>query len=89
MKFIAVLGLAFLLVAPARSGSATAAPTPPAWVSSLPLWEWYPIPNTALSSVEPTPRPLGNSGPASKINAWCGATLKRQGSDAHSIRLEH
>lgn len=38
------------------------------------------IPGTALSSVDPSPRPLGYSGPKSKIEAWCGATLKRNGS---------
>lgn len=52
----------------------------PTWVSNLPLWQWYAIPNTALSSVEPSPRPCGNTGPASKIEAWNGATLKREGS---------
>jgi hypothetical protein len=52
----------------------------PAWVTQLPLWQWYQIPNTALSSVEPSPRPLGITGPQSKISAWCGASLKRSGS---------
>jgi hypothetical protein len=80
MKLLAALTLAFLLLAPAGARSAAQVPALPAWVSSLPLWEWYPIPNTALSSVEPSPRPLGNTGPVSKIVAWCGATLKRQGS---------
>lgn len=50
----------------------------PAWVSALPLWQWHEIPGTALSSVEPVPRPHG--APSSKIEAWCGATLKRRGS---------
>jgi len=49
-------------------------------LSELPPWQWYEIPNTALSSVEPTPRPPGITGPQSKISAWCGATLKRAGS---------
>lgn len=52
----------------------------PAWVRNLPLWHWYSIPNTALSSVEPTPRPVGGDGPRAKIVDWCGAGLKRQGS---------
>lgn len=61
-------------------------PTPPAssllpaWVAALPLWQWYEIPNTALSSVDPTPMPIGTTGPSSKIDAWCGACLKRNGS---------
>ncbi len=52
----------------------------PAWVTNLPYWQWYQIPNTALESVEPSPVPVGGTGPSSKIIAWCGATLKRQGS---------
>jgi hypothetical protein len=52
----------------------------PAWVSSLPLWQWYEIPGTALSRIDPTPKPLGISGPSAKINAWCGAALRRNGS---------
>lgn len=50
----------------------------PSWVSQLPLWHWYEIPNTALSSVDPLPKPIG--GYKAKIDAWCGATLKREGS---------
>lgn len=52
----------------------------PAWVANLPLWQWYEIPGTALSSVDPVPRPAGGTGPRSKIDAWCGAALKREGS---------
>lgn len=52
----------------------------PAWVANLPLWQWYEIPGTALSSVDPVPRPGGATGPRSKIDAWCGAALKREGS---------
>lgn len=52
----------------------------PGWVSALPLWEWHEIPNTALSSVQPDPVPLGNTGAKSKIETWCGAGLKRGGS---------
>jgi hypothetical protein len=52
--------------------------TLPDWVATLPLWQWHEIPNTALSSVAPAVPSLGN--PRSKINAWCGACLKRRGS---------
>lgn len=54
--------------------------TLPEWVATLPLWHWYEIPNTALSSVDPAIRALGVTGPRSKIDAWCGACLKRHGS---------
>lgn len=33
-----------------------------------------------MSSVEPAVRPLGATGPRSKVDAWCGAGLKREGS---------
>lgn len=60
----------------------------PPWVAALPLWQWYDIPNTALSALDanligsgkPSPTPYGSSGPSSKINAWCGSALKRSGS---------
>ena len=65
-------------VPPSASPAATG--TLPLWVATLPLWQWHEIPNTALSSVDPAVRPLGNTGPRSKIDAWCGACLKRRGS---------
>ncbi len=54
--------------------------TPPAWAKGLSTWRWTPIVGTALSSVEPAQRALGATGPSAKIDAWCGATLKRKGS---------
>ena len=66
-------------VVPALSLSPKTGPLPD-WVAALPLWQWYEIPNTVLSSVAPTITPLGNTGPRSKIEAWCGASLKRNGS---------
>lgn len=75
---------------PAPTPSPTPSPSPlpsppplgsvPAWVAALPTWQWYPLPNTALSSVEPKPVPPGITGPSSKISAWCGAALRRRGS---------
>jgi len=44
------------------------------------MWQWSEIPGTALASVEPSPRPIGATGPRSKIDAWCGAALRRRGS---------
>ncbi len=52
----------------------------PDWVANLALWQWHEIPNTALASVNPATRALGITGPRSKIDAWCGACLKRSGS---------
>ena len=52
----------------------------PTWVNNLQPWQWYAIPGTALSSVEPSIQPIGNTGSEAKIVAWCGAGLKRQGS---------
>lgn len=58
----------------------TAAIPLPRWAQGLSTWQWFEIPNTALSSVDPAVRPLGATGPRSKIEAWCGASLRRQGS---------
>jgi len=74
------LPLALLLAILAWPGSAAAQSGAPTWVRNLPQWQWYSIPNTRLSSVEPNPVPAGATGPESKIVAWCGAALKRQGS---------
>lgn len=50
-----------------------------------PLWKWVDVPASNLSSCPPTwagpgTVPPGIYGPRSKIDAWCGATLKRSGS---------
>lgn len=62
------------------SGAETLREHLPPWVAALPLWQWYEIPGTALSSVDPRPTPPGMTGPSAKIDAWCGASLKRHGS---------
>lgn len=50
----------------------------PAWLSSAAVNEWVSISGTALSSVQPTaPTAVAPSNPASKIDAWCGAALRR------------
>lgn len=74
-------------VDPASAETRPSPATPPAptgpvptWVANLPLWHWSEIPNTALASVAPAVRRLGGTGPSSKIDAWCGATIKRRGS---------
>lgn len=80
-QFLAATGAgAIALAGLGVSRRALAAPPLPTWVANLPLWRWHQIPNTALSSVEPSPRPLGSTGPRSKIETWNGATLKRAGS---------
>lgn len=50
-----------------------------AWVQAHDPWEWFEIANTALSSVDPSPWPMGKN-PSFKISAWNGTALKRQGS---------
>jgi hypothetical protein len=61
-------------------GMAIPRPLMPTWVTALPLWQWYGIPNTALSSIAPAITPTGGTGPSSKISDWAGACLKRTGS---------
>lgn len=72
------MGYLIFLIALLWASSASAAV--PTWVSNLPLNQWYSIPNTALSSVNPSPQQGGSTGPQSKIIAWNGAALKRTGS---------
>lgn len=52
----------------------------PGWAAALPLHQWYGIPDTALSSVAPSPADSRYGSAAYKIGAWNGATLKRSGS---------
>lgn len=52
----------------------------PTWRQALSTWVWAELPNTALSALAPSPVPPGITGPRSKVDAWCGATLKRAGS---------
>lgn len=73
-------GAGLVALAGLGATASRAATSLPTWVSNLPLWQWYPIPGTALSSVAPSPTPIGNTGPSSKIDTWNGATLKRSGS---------
>lgn len=67
-------------VAPAAGGGGGALPS---WVSSQPLWTWFNVPNSTLSSAGVTPSPSPGysiTGPSSRIDTWCGAALKRSGS---------
>lgn len=68
-------------VAPSSTGFKPLPAGPlPAWVSAQPLWTWFEIPGTALSSVDPLIKPPGWTGPRAKIESWCGSGLRRLGS---------
>jgi hypothetical protein len=73
---VAAPRVAVVAEAPATSGL-------PTWVRNLPLWQWYQIPNTALSGLDSAgvAQPwYQGTGPQAKIAAWCGAALMRRGS---------
>jgi hypothetical protein len=57
----------------------------PAWVNALAIGQWYSIPNTALSSVGPSPTPSGASGPASKVIAWTSFVVDTRTSKVYSV----
>ena len=57
----------------------------PSWVSALSPAQWFEIPGTAMSSVEPTPRPTGNTGPASKVVAWTSFVADTRNSMVYSV----
>jgi len=57
----------------------------PTWVNALAIGQWYEIPNTAMSSVVPSPQPGGNSGPASKVGAWTSFVADTRTSKVYSV----
>jgi hypothetical protein len=57
----------------------------PAWVAALALGQWYPIPNTAMSGIAPSPTPLGNTGPQSKVIAWTSFVVDTRTSKVYSV----
>lgn len=70
----------------------TAAPPPPpppgslpAWVNALAAGQWFQIPNTAMSSVQPSPSPSGNTGPQSKVIAWTSFVVDTRTSKVYSL----
>jgi hypothetical protein len=72
--------------------SQAAAPEPPPppqaafpdWVN-LAIGQWVSIPNTALSSVAPTPTPDGTTGPQSKVIAWTSFVVDTRTSKVYSV----
>jgi len=57
----------------------------PQWVKDLDVGDWYQIPNTALSSVAPSPTPVGNTGPISKIEAWTSFVVDQRSGKVYSV----
>jgi hypothetical protein len=57
----------------------------PAWVDALAVGEWYAIPDTAMSSIEPDPEPPGASGAASKVIAWTSFVVDTRTSKVYSV----
>jgi hypothetical protein len=47
--------------------------------------QWYEIPGTALSSIDPSPRPPGATGPASKVIAWTSLAVDTRTSTLYSV----
>lgn len=56
----------------------------PAWRQGQAVGEWREISGTALSSVAPTPTPAGNTGPSSKVDAWCSFALDTRSNKLYS-----
>jgi chitodextrinase len=59
--------------------------TLPAWVAALAPGQWYQIPNTSLSSVDPVPLPLGNTGPRAKVDVWTSFVVDTRTSKVYSV----
>jgi hypothetical protein len=54
-------------------------------VNALAVGQWYQIPNTALSSVEPSPLPAAYTGPESKVIAWTSFVVDTRTSKVYSV----
>jgi hypothetical protein len=65
--------------------SAVADTTLPTWVNALAIGQWYEIPNTKLSSADPSPIPPGASGPSSKIDAWTSLAVDYVNSKVYQV----
>jgi len=57
----------------------------PAWVNNLQPGQWYEIPNTSLSSVDPSPIPPGVEGPAAKVIDWTSFVVDTRTSKVYSV----
>lgn len=66
-----------------NTGTLTIASSMPSWVPGT-LLTWATIPNSAHSSVDPSPTPPGNSGPASKEDAWTSFAIDPRDSSVYS-----
>lgn len=67
-------------ISPVWSVKPPVEPGVPAWLAGAVVNQWVSIAGTALSSVQPSPLPVtpsGTSDASNKINAWCGAALRR------------
>ena len=49
------------------------------------MGEWFQIPNTAISNVDPSPVPSGNTGPQSKVIAWTSFVVDTRTSKVYSV----
>jgi hypothetical protein len=56
----------------------------PDWVDALAIGEWTAIPDTSLSSVDPSPLPAGATGPQSKVIAWTSFVVDPRDSTVYS-----
>lgn len=56
----------------------------PVWRQGQAVGEWREISGTALSSVAPSPTPAGNTGPSSKVDAWCSFALDTRSNKLYS-----
>jgi hypothetical protein len=79
MRRAATLALVLSLLGPDSSIAL------PAWLNGVAIGSWVQIPGTNISSVDPSPTPPGNSGPSSKIVAWCGAAMDTRDCSLYSV----
>ncbi len=54
-------------------------------MNALAIGQWTQVPNTALSNVDPSPVPPGNTGPQSKVIAWTSLVVDTRTSRLYSV----
>lgn len=56
----------------------------PAWMAGMAIGEWRQVPNTVMSSIEPSTIPSGITGPRSKVDTWTSFAVDTRTSKVYS-----
>lgn len=76
--------------APDRGAIISGRPVPvygaiPAYIRSLSIGQWYEIPSSAISNVDPAANPGGTGGFAAKVDVWCSYVVDQRTGKVYSV----